>query len=92
MPGLRRLRVELKLPIRGNPSAGSRDRLLHRVMRRRREAWTRDKIFGPIVEEPVFTGLEARDDGVACLASVLGRMLSWGIVAASDVPTLGAAS
>jgi phosphodiesterase/alkaline phosphatase D-like protein len=51
-----------------------------------------DKFARAIVVEPVFSGLEAVDDGVAGGGVVLGGMLVWRRIAAADVAALGAAA
>ena len=61
-------------------------------MRRRRERRPRDEVVGPVVIEPVLSRLKAPYDRMACLASVLRRVLGGGIVAAPDMPALSAAT
>jgi hypothetical protein len=76
------------LPIGRNPSGRPRNRLLDRVMSRRREARSRRVILAPIVVKPVLTRLEARNDRVTRFTGVVACVLLRRVVTAADVTAL----
>jgi hypothetical protein len=82
--------MKVPLPVGGDSFVRPGDGLFEGMMRRRGEGRPTDEFFGPIVIEPVFPGLKAGDDRVACLAGVLCRVLGGRGVTASDVPAVGA--
>jgi hypothetical protein len=84
--------VQPRLPIAGDTPARSRHGLVQRMMRRRGERGPGHKLFASVVVEPIFARLEAGNDRVVAPSSVGGRVLARGVVAASDVAALGAAS
>src|SRR6266851_4406999 len=47
-----------------------------------------ERLCRPIIPKPVLSGLEARDDEMAGLSEVRGRVLVWRRVAAADVTAL----
>lgn len=55
---------------------------------RRKQFHTLDHPLLLVIVEPVLPRLKAGYDRMACRRRMLGRMLTGGIVAASDVPTL----
>jgi hypothetical protein len=87
----RRPRASMKvgLPIRRDPSSRSRDRLIEWVVPWRRERRSVEVLPAPVVVEPLFARLVARDDGMARRPSVLRSVLRRRVVAAADMPALG---
>jgi hypothetical protein len=75
----------------GDTPLWSRDRLIQRPRRRGRESGAIERFSRPVIPEPVLSGLKARDDEVAGLSEVRGRMLVRRRIAAADVAALGAA-
>src|SRR5215207_5963916 len=81
--------VQLLHPVAGDPVLGPRSRLVERMVQRRDEGRAAGEVFGPVVPEPVLTGLEARHDRVARVDGVMAGVLRWRAVAAADVAARG---
>jgi hypothetical protein len=88
----RRSRVELLFPVRRYLSRRTGRGLVQRVVRWRGQLWALEILLRPVVEEPVFPGLEAADNRVTRGLHVGTRMLVGRVVAASNVPTLRASA
>jgi hypothetical protein len=80
------------LPIGRDPPGWPRHRLIHGVVLGRREARALEELVGGVAPEPIFTRLEASDDGVTRRACVSGRMLTGRVVTTSNVSALGTPS
>src|SRR5436190_12156300 len=84
--------VQQSLPAWGDPAGGARHGLLQRVVPRRDQLRTLEKLLGRVVPEPILAGLEALGDGMAGSGGVAACMLRGRRVAAADVAAAGAAA
>ena len=82
--------MELLLPVKWHAAARTGCRLVERMVAWWREEWALYELVGAIVVEPVFAGLETRDDRMPSRLCVFRRVLLRRVVAASDVAAEGA--
>jgi hypothetical protein len=80
--------IQLRFPIGGHPSGGSRYGLACGMRMRRKQFRTFDHRPRFVIVEPILARLEAGNDRMSRRFRVLGGMLTRRTVAASDVPTL----
>jgi len=67
--------MQAALPIRGHAPSGSRSGLIQGMVLRLGELRPFIELLGLVTPEPVFAGLEAADDWMPGLGSVVARML-----------------
>ena len=80
----------MPLPVSGDLALGTRNRLGQRVRMGRSQLRPFGVLLGAVIPEPVLAGLKALDHAVFRVLGMRGRMLAGGIVAAADMPALGA--
>jgi len=83
--------VQERFPVGWHPSCGSRCGLTFgmRVRRKQLHTLARDHALLLVIVKPILTRLEAGNDRMSCRCRMLGCMLTWRTITASDVPTLG---
>ena len=88
--GAKRQLVKERFPISRHPARRSWHGLICRMRMRREQLHTSDHPLLLVIEEPILSRFEAGNDGMPGRCRMLGRMLAWRAVAASDVPALRA--
>ena len=81
--------MKVPFPVAGNVPRRARHWLIGGVVLGRREPWSRDHCFAPVIPKPFLARLEALDHCVAELSRVPGGVLTRRAIAASDVATEG---
>lgn len=84
--------AEQILPTRRHAAGGAGHGLVQGMVMRRYERGAVRVLVGPVVPEPVLTWFEAADDRVLGCRGVSRGMPARRVVAAADVPTLGASA
>src|SRR5277367_5004557 len=84
--------VQKRFPVGWHPSCWSRRGLVCWMRMRRKQRHTLDHPLLLVIVEPILTRFEAGNDRMPCRRRMLGCMLTWRTVTASDVPTLRAAA
>src|SRR5689334_24196813 len=87
----RRASVEMLLPVVRHTPARPWNRLVDRVMLRRRQPRPLVVVVGVVVPIPVLARLEALHERMTGVLGVLGGVLGRRLITAADVPALGTA-
>ena len=82
--------VEQTPPVWGNAPGWTGHRLIRRMVMRRRQRGSLPELVGPVVPEPLLARFEAADDRMLGCHCMGGGMPTRRVVAAADVPALGA--
>lgn len=84
--------VQVSLPIWGHAPFRTRHRLVERMMSRRSQGRTFEKLLGCVVEEPFLAWFVTVNYRMSGFGYVVAGVLGWRRVAAADAAALGAAA
>jgi hypothetical protein len=77
-----------RFPVGRHPVRGSGNGLIFRMGMRWKQFHALDHCLRFVIVEPILTRLKAGDNRMPGLCRMLGSMLAWRTIAATDVPTL----